>query len=323
MPFKRLEDKLPLTDECRHYDDVADVPWDIQKYWHQRYSIFEFYDYDIRFTDEAWFGVTPEPIASKIANDLASKCSPSKTTLVDLFAGSGGNVIAFAMSERWSRIIAIEKDAATLACAQHNADVYGVREYITWVHGDSFEFLAHYNRGTPDSQGQQELLNNNDDDDDPALRINPADTTIFASPPWGGVSYRNHEVFDLSQMQPYNLDAIHEACKPYEHTLYLPRSSDIRQIAKLAPRADQRSTSCSTAWRARPRPWWLSCLLLLPVMMLLLQTLVTNQKRTKKNQPNTQVQACFETLSFLLTCTNNGQHGGFTMLPYHPLIYLF
>jgi len=23
---------LPLTEECRHYDDLDEVPWDIQKY---------------------------------------------------------------------------------------------------------------------------------------------------------------------------------------------------------------------------------------------------------------------------------------------------
>lgn len=34
------------------------------RYWHQRYSIFNFYDYDIRLTDDAWFGVTPEPVAT-------------------------------------------------------------------------------------------------------------------------------------------------------------------------------------------------------------------------------------------------------------------
>jgi trimethylguanosine synthase len=34
------------------------------RYWQQRYSIFSFYDYDIKLTNDAWFGVTPEPVAS-------------------------------------------------------------------------------------------------------------------------------------------------------------------------------------------------------------------------------------------------------------------
>jgi trimethylguanosine synthase len=34
-------------------------------------------------------------------------------------------------------------------------------------------------------------------------------------------------------MEPYNLDTLHEACRPMPHALYLPRTSDIRQLAKL------------------------------------------------------------------------------------------
>ena len=64
---------------CQHYAELSDVPWDIQKYvsldscirlpliwtryYHQRYSIFSKYDYGIWMTEDAWFGVTPEPVA--------------------------------------------------------------------------------------------------------------------------------------------------------------------------------------------------------------------------------------------------------------------
>ena len=156
---------------------------------------------------------------SKIAEDLANKTS--KSTLIDIFGGAGGNVIPFALSCHFSRIIAIEKDADTLACAQHNAEVYGVSEYITFVHGDSFEYLRRL-KSDPNSL-------------DPSIRVDLSDTTIFASPPWGGVNYKEHEVFDLSHMEPYNLEHLYNACYPLEHTLFLPRSSDLNQIAKLAP----------------------------------------------------------------------------------------
>jgi trimethylguanosine synthase len=33
------------------------------RYWHQRYSIFSKYDDGVWMTDDAWFGVTPEPVA--------------------------------------------------------------------------------------------------------------------------------------------------------------------------------------------------------------------------------------------------------------------
>lgn len=70
---------LPLTDECHHYSSKDEVPWDLQKYdrrlsmssnfpdrnryFSQRYSIFQYYDDGVYLTDDAWFGVTPEPVA--------------------------------------------------------------------------------------------------------------------------------------------------------------------------------------------------------------------------------------------------------------------
>ena len=33
------------------------------RYWQQRYDIFSRYDDGVWMTDDAWFGVTPEPVA--------------------------------------------------------------------------------------------------------------------------------------------------------------------------------------------------------------------------------------------------------------------
>ncbi|KFG80911.1 hypothetical protein MANI_025464 [Metarhizium anisopliae] len=214
-------DKFPLTDECKHYEGRHQVPWDIQKYFSQRYSIFSWYDEGVYLTDDAWFGVTPEPVANQIASEL-SATDASKDTLIDAFAGAGGNTIAFALTNRWKRIIAVERDASTLACAQNNAELYEVDpSIITWVHADSFEYL--------------ELLNNRPEELHPGLRVDVSKTVLFSSPPWGGPGYRTDEVFDLSNMQPYNLDKLHSSYRSMDHVLYLPRTSDIRQIAKLAP----------------------------------------------------------------------------------------
>lgn len=161
--------------------------------------------------------------SSQLANDLPSHLTsnPPKSAIIDIFAGAGGNAIAFALSEKWTQVIAIEKDAPTLACAQHNASIYGVEEHITFIHGDCFDFLSR--------------LKNEPETLDESIRVDVNSTAIFASPPWGGVSYADHGVFDLSLMEPYNLQTIHEACRPMEHTLFLPRTSDLRQIAKLVP----------------------------------------------------------------------------------------
>ncbi|SPN96986.1 related to TGS1 TrimethylGuanosine Synthase [Cephalotrichum gorgonifer] len=211
---------LPLTEKCQHYTNRADVPLELQKYWAQRYTIFSSYDDGVAMTDDAWFGVTPEPVALQIAWEM-NDISKEKTTIIDIFAGAGGNSIPFALSERWSRVISIEKDRDTLACAQNNASIYGVTDQITWVLGDSFKYLS--------------LALTNPASLDPSLRIDPETTVIFASPPWGGPGYTTDEVFNLHEMEPYNLSQLHEACKAMDHALFLPRSSDLRQIAKLMP----------------------------------------------------------------------------------------
>ena len=56
----------------------------------------------------------------------------------------------------------IERDAITLACAKHNAEVYGVDDVITWHHGDCFDILKDHFTKTAET------------------------AVVFASPPWGG-----------------------------------------------------------------------------------------------------------------------------------------
>lgn len=76
-----LEDTEEAPPEVHHYSDIGEVPWDIQKYvsfiaasrefiannnssyFAQRYKLFSKYDEGVWLTDDAWFGVTPEPIA--------------------------------------------------------------------------------------------------------------------------------------------------------------------------------------------------------------------------------------------------------------------
>lgn len=117
-------------------------------------------------TDDAWFGVTPEPVANKIAEHVAA-APASKTILIDAFAGAGGNTIAFARSGRWKHIFAVEKDANVLACAKHNAAVYEVDKKISWIHGDIFDIISRRFK----SLGQKAV--------------------IFGSPPWGGKKFKD------------------------------------------------------------------------------------------------------------------------------------
>ncbi|KAL9031534.1 MAG: hypothetical protein Q9196_000429 [Gyalolechia fulgens] len=197
-------------DACKHYTDHRQMPWAVQKYYHQRYDLFSKYDDGILMTDSAWYGVTPEPVANKIAQHIAA-CAPSiKSILIDCFAGVGGNAIAFARSGRWKRVYAIEQDENVISCGRHNAKLYGVDQKICWYHGDCFEILK--NELSPLAQY----------------------SVIFASPPWGGPGYRTDAVFDLTTMQPYSLQQLLDLFRRLTEdiVLFLPRTSDLRQVAK-------------------------------------------------------------------------------------------
>lgn len=175
--------------------------------------------------------------SSKIAQHVADAAPAEKGIIIDAFAGAGGNAIAFANSGRWKRVYAIEKDPQVLACAQHNAEVYGVGDKISWYEGDCFNII------------EKELADVGEY------------SVVFASPPWGGMcdcpsllawskvltdvgpGYRSDSVFNLSNMQPYSLSDI---LQPFQRltedvALYLPRTSDLRQLAEFA-NIDQKVT---------------------------------------------------------------------------------
>jgi trimethylguanosine synthase len=103
-----------------------------------------------------------------------------KVVLVDAFAGAGGNTIAFAKSGRWKRVYAIEKNPAVLACAKHNAKIYGVETGITWFEGDCFEILKNQ------------------------LKDLGPYSIVFASPPWGGKLFADDTEKTSAMLTPLN-----------------------------------------------------------------------------------------------------------------------
>jgi trimethylguanosine synthase len=113
-------------------------------------------------------------IESKIASHIATAAPANKQVIIDPFCGVGGNTIAFALSGRWERVYAIEKDQAALACAKHNAEIYGVADQITFFHGDCFDILG---------------LDDVDDSEPEVYSLRTligGHGVVFASPPWGG-----------------------------------------------------------------------------------------------------------------------------------------
>ena len=166
----------------------------------------------------------------KIAEHVSIAAPTQCDVLIDFFAGVGGNVIQFALTERWSRIYAIEKSPSVLACAKRNADIYGVADRIAWIEGDCFEVVG------------EQIIN----------AVDATRCVAFASPPWGGMvvprgemkaldadqvfsgpGYRTDKVFDLNRMEPYNLKVL--AAGLYSCAdciaMYLPRTSNVQQLA--------------------------------------------------------------------------------------------
>ncbi|KAF2100032.1 trimethylguanosine synthase [Rhizodiscina lignyota] len=193
------------------------MPENVRKYWYHRYDLFSKYDEGVELTSNSWFGVTPEAVAVKIAQHIGDSVPPSKKFIIDAFAGAGGNAIAFALSGRWERVFAVEKDPEELKCAKQNAKVYGVEKKISFVNGDCFNIIK--NRY---SHMREEAV-------------------IFASPPWGGPTYQAEDIFDLSKMEPYTLKKLHTSFSKYfsEMVFYLPRTSDLNQLAALVKDGDQ------------------------------------------------------------------------------------
>ncbi|XP_050525891.1 uncharacterized protein LOC126896825 [Daktulosphaira vitifoliae] len=122
---------------------------------------------------ESFYSVCPEILSKHIA----LRC-PGLDVAMDPFCGAGGNVIQLA--KRYKHVIAVDIDANKLEFAKRNAEIYGVREKITFIQGDFFEIAETLKKYKPQ--------------------------VIVTSPPWGGPSYKKHEVYSLEK----------HMCKDYE-----------------------------------------------------------------------------------------------------------
>ncbi|XP_048139579.1 trimethylguanosine synthase-like isoform X2 [Rhodamnia argentea] len=137
----------------------------VKKYWLQRYQLFSKYDEGVKLDEEGWYSVTPEEIAISHAERCRGR------TVIDCFAGVGGNAIQFAIL--CHHVVAIDIDPQKIALAFHNAKVYGVADRIDFVVGDFFQLA-------------------------PSLKGDIA----YLSPPWGGPSYKMIQQFNLDLLKP-------------------------------------------------------------------------------------------------------------------------
>ncbi|KAF9168023.1 Trimethylguanosine synthase [Mortierella sp. AD011] len=186
-------------DRCVDYTAGSQLPKDMQKYWYQRYRYFQLFDQGIKMDKEGWYSVTPEKIATHIAQRCASDI------IIDAFCGVGGNAIQFALT--CHRVIAIDIDPVRLMCARHNAKIYGVDDRIEFICGDYMKLI-------------------------PRLKAD----VVFLSPPWGGPEYLAQDEFDIKRDIPMDGEYLfNETSKITKNIAYfLPRNSNADQIGRLA-----------------------------------------------------------------------------------------
>ena len=111
-------------------------------------------------------------------------------------------------------VIAIDIDPVKVACARHNAELYGVADRIEFIVGDYFNLLPHMKVLVSPAACLSLLLL-------PPLLPLPSHLlpslhqcadVVFLSPPWGGPSYTTSSIFSLHSMTP--LDGY-----PFKHIL--------------------------------------------------------------------------------------------------------
>ncbi|VFQ59080.1 unnamed protein product [Cuscuta campestris] len=171
----------------------------VEKYWFQRFDLFSRYDEGIKMDEEGWFSVTPEEIAARQADCCCGG------VVIDGFAGVGGNAIQFAA--KYNYVIAIDIDPKKIEMARHNANIYGVEEYIDFLVGDFFQ-LAPFLKGD----------------------------VVFLSPPWGGPTYKLRDTYGLELLKPKDGYALFQAAQNITPNIvmYLPRNVALLQVEHLA-----------------------------------------------------------------------------------------
>lgn len=223
-------------------------PPKLLKYWRHRHSLFSLYSSGCLLDEQSWYSVTPESVAFRIAKRCATD-----GVIVDLFTGAGGNAIQFAMT--CAKVIAVELDELKLNMAQWNAEVYGVKDRILFIHGDSLQLLdtlLTWRKQSPSISHQQDeqVWNGIKSSDLDAVHA------VFLSPPWGGIDYAQPTTTDqnpdtTSTSTSYSLTSIQpvdgatlfsRVCQAFHTTniaYYLPRNTSLQQLSHLALQLDR------------------------------------------------------------------------------------
>ena len=195
-----IEDNFPiLLDKGKKIlgnyfqQEIGSIPE--MSFWYQRYYYYEKFDEGIQMDYESWYSVTPEPIAKYIALLTKGK------SVIDGFCGSGGNVIQF--SKYSSKVYAVDIEEKKLNICKNNCKVYNCQNNIEFIQGD---YLTMTGKIEADY--------------------------VFLSPPWGGIKYKDSDVYSIKKlMVPNIMDIVKVSLAIAKKILfYVPRNLDLDEL---------------------------------------------------------------------------------------------
>ena len=146
--------------------------------------------------------MTPEIIAEYTAK-LAKNCS-----VIDGFCGSGGNVIQF--SKYCSEVFAIDIDPKKLEICKNNCKIYNCKNNIHFIEYDFLKIQEY-------------------------KKINVKADYIFLSPPWGGIGYKNSDIYSIKEsMTPDISEIIKVSLKIVKYIMfYVPRTLRLEELFEI------------------------------------------------------------------------------------------
>lgn len=215
----------------------------LRSYWDTRCRVFEDFDsFPFVFPDaESLFEAMPERVTRYIVSRTRSKYA-----VLDLFAGIGGSIIHFALTESVQLAEAVDLSSRRINALIDNAECFGA--YPVFPSFDaSCKFLVHIGDALEVVAELKEQLSRlperNCIDDSNAARILarrflefPQERRmVLLSPPWGGrVDKNSSDCIGLSDL-PVDITEIVRSLLVTEMAsivLHLPRNIDIHQIVE-------------------------------------------------------------------------------------------
>ena len=125
--------------------------------------------------------------------------------MIDGFCGSGGNVIQF--SKYCSEVFAIDIDPKKLDICKNNCKIYNCKNNIHFI---EYDFLKIQNYE----------------------KIKVKADYIFLSPPWGGVAYKNSDVYSIKELMTPDISEIIKVSKKIVKYImfYVPRTLKLDEL---------------------------------------------------------------------------------------------